>query len=159
VSEQEGLETKLGVFEIADGIFTRTGEIAHGFIFDFGDIDHGEVPRARQAGQLHGISAVSFDPVAGFLGDQRGGSYPAVITFFHQIPIEPGATGTSFLDEDQVVGFRLHLADEVINVILTGANAAEIGDLGAMILSDIGDRDRVFVDIHADEECVRLRHG
>ena len=39
LSEQKGFETELGVFEIADGIFTCPGEIANGFIFDLGDID------------------------------------------------------------------------------------------------------------------------
>jgi hypothetical protein len=41
--EQKGFETELGGFEIANGIFTSPGEIADGFIFDFGDIDHGEI--------------------------------------------------------------------------------------------------------------------
>jgi hypothetical protein len=28
-----------------------------------------------------------------------------------------------------------------------------------MILRHISDRDRVFVDIHSEKECARLRHG
>ena len=32
VSEQEGFEPELGVFKIADGVFTRPGEIPDGFI-------------------------------------------------------------------------------------------------------------------------------
>ena len=43
LSQPQGVETELGVFEIADGIFTRPSEIANGFIFDFGDIDGGEI--------------------------------------------------------------------------------------------------------------------
>ena len=72
VSEQEGFETELGVFEIAEGIFTCPGEIANGFIFHLGDIDRGEITRARQAGQLHGVPAVGFDAVTGFLGIREG---------------------------------------------------------------------------------------
>jgi len=70
VSEQTGLETKLGVFEIAAGICTRAGEIAHGCSFDLGHIDGGEVAGAGQSGELHGISAVRLDPITGFCGDQ-----------------------------------------------------------------------------------------
>jgi hypothetical protein len=43
VSEQEGFETELGVFEIADGVFTRPRQVANGFIFDLGNRDHGEI--------------------------------------------------------------------------------------------------------------------
>ena len=46
LSQQKGFETELGVFEIADGIFTRPGEIPDGFLFHLGDIDHREIPRA-----------------------------------------------------------------------------------------------------------------
>jgi hypothetical protein len=66
VSEQEGLETELGVRKIAAGIFTGPAEIANRFIFHRGDIDHGEIARTRQAGQLHGIAAVGFDPIPWF---------------------------------------------------------------------------------------------
>ena len=59
-SEQKGFETELGVFAIAEGVFTGTGEIAHGFIFDLGDRDHGEVPGTGQPGQLYGISYGQF---------------------------------------------------------------------------------------------------
>ena len=100
VSEQEGFETELGVFEIADGIFTRPGEITHGFIFHLGDIDRSEITRAGQAGQLHGVSAVGFDPITRFFGNQRGGHHPAVVAFFGQIPVEPVATRAGFIDED-----------------------------------------------------------
>ena len=39
MSEQEGFEPKLGVLEIAEGIFTRPTEVTNGFIFHLGDID------------------------------------------------------------------------------------------------------------------------
>src|SRR4029450_10898119 len=68
VTQQEGFETELGVFQVAEGIFTRPREIAHGFIFDFGDIDEGEIPRAGQSGQLSGVSAIRFDAITGVVG-------------------------------------------------------------------------------------------
>ena len=55
-------------------------------------------------------------------------------------------------------GLRLHLADELIDVTLTCANGCKVNDLGAVILRHIGNRNRVFVDIHSDEECARLGH-
>jgi hypothetical protein len=53
-SEYEGFEPELGGLEVAEGIFTGPRESPHGFIFDLGDIDRSEIPRARQAGQLPG---------------------------------------------------------------------------------------------------------
>ena len=81
-SQQQGVETALGVFAIAEGSFTRPGEIANGFILDLGDIDRGESTRARQAGPWHGVPAVGCDPVARLFGDQRGGHHPAIVAFF-----------------------------------------------------------------------------
>ena len=43
VAQQKGFKTEFGVFEITDGIFTRPGEVANGFILDLGDIDHSEI--------------------------------------------------------------------------------------------------------------------
>ena len=43
LAEQEGFETELGIFEIADRIFARPREIPDGFIVHFGDIDRGEI--------------------------------------------------------------------------------------------------------------------
>jgi hypothetical protein len=56
-------------------------------------------------------------------------------------------------------GFRLHFTDELIDVTLTGPNGAQVGYLSAMVLGDIRHGNRIFVDIHSDEECARLRHG
>ena len=56
-------------------------------------------------------------------------------------------------------GFRLHFAYELIDVTLAGANGAQVGHLSAVILGDIRHGNRLFVDIHSDEECARLRHG
>jgi mannose-6-phosphate isomerase-like protein (cupin superfamily) len=43
VSEQKGFEPKLGGLEIADGIFTRAGEVPNGLVLDLGNIDGCEV--------------------------------------------------------------------------------------------------------------------
>ena len=43
LSQQKGFETELGIFEIADGIFTRAAEVADGFVFHRRDLDGGEI--------------------------------------------------------------------------------------------------------------------
>jgi hypothetical protein len=47
----------------------------------------------------------------------------------------------------------------VINITLAGANASEGGDRSTVIVRHVGYGNRIFVDIHADEEWARLRHG
>jgi len=159
VSEQEGFEAKLGVLEIAEGIFTGPRQVPDGFIFHLGDIDRGEISRASQAGQLQGVSTVCFDPITGLFGNEGGSHDPAVIVFLPQIPIEPVATRASLIDKDEVFGFRWHLADELIDVALTCPNGSQVSHLSAMVLGDIRHGNRIFVDIHSNEECARLRHG
>jgi hypothetical protein len=84
---------------------------------------------------------------------------PAVVAFLAQIAVEPVATRAGFIDEDQVCGLRWPLADEVINVTLAGADAAEVVDLSIVLFGDIGHRDGLFVDIQTDVECARVTHG
>jgi hypothetical protein len=61
---------------------------------------------------LHRVHAVGFDAVAGRLGYQGGGDDPAVVAFFGEILVESGATGTGFIDKDQMLGLGWYLADE-----------------------------------------------
>jgi hypothetical protein len=44
VSESERFEATRGVLKIPEGIFTCPSEVSYGFIFHFGDIDHGRSP-------------------------------------------------------------------------------------------------------------------
>ena len=73
--------------------------------------------------------------------------------------VEPRAAGAGFRDEEEMCGLRWHCADEVIDVTLAGADAAEGEDLSAVILGHGGHSHRIFVDVHADEACARLRQG
>ena len=135
VPQEKGFEPELRGLEIADGIFTRPAQVTNGFIFDLGHIDRGEVPRAHQAGQLDGVTAVGFDPIAGLFGDQRGRDDPADMAFFGQIAIEPVPTGAGFIDKDEMFAFGLQLPDELIDVTLSGTDGAEGDDLGVVILA------------------------
>jgi hypothetical protein len=104
VPEHKGCETALGIFELAAGICACPGEVAHGFLFPRGDRDRGASPRARQAGQWHGVPAIRCDAVTGLFGHQRGGHDPAIIAFFRQLAREPGATRPGCVDEEQMCG-------------------------------------------------------
>ena len=105
------------------------------------------------------VTKVSLDAIARLVGNQGRGDDPAVMALFRQIPIEPLPTGARFIDKDQVFGFGLQLADELINVGLPGADGAEVEDVGVMVLGNIGDGDRLLMDIQSDIQRARLWHG
>ena len=113
--------------------------------------------RARRASCTASLP-VGVDAIARFFGNQRGGHHPAVVALVHQVAVEPGATRAGFRDTEQMVGLCWHRADALIDIALAGAHGAQGQDLGAGSLRHLGNRDRIFVDIHADKECVRLGH-
>ena len=63
MSEHEGFEPQLRRLQIPQGLFSRPTQVADRFIVDGGDVDRGEVSRAHEPGQLHGITTIGFDPV------------------------------------------------------------------------------------------------
>jgi len=159
MAEQEGLETERGGLQSAEGVCTRPGESTQSFLVHLRDINHGEITRTGQAGPLHGVCAVRFAPIAWFFREQSGGHHPAGVVLFRSIAGEPGATGAGCGDEDERLGLGWHLAEEGSARTLAGADGAEEGDVGAVSVSDRSDRDRLLVDIHAEKEWARLRHG
>jgi hypothetical protein len=114
---------------------------------------------ARAPGQWHGVSPVRFAAVPSLLGKKRGRYDPAVVVFVPEIPLEPRATRAGLRDTDEVLGLRLHCPDEGIHVTRTSPHGAQGGDRSARVLGDIRHGHRLFVDVHADEACARLRHG
>jgi hypothetical protein len=157
--EQEGLETQLGGFEITDGVRTRAGEVTDRFIFHLGNIHGGKLTRAPEPCQLHGVTAVGFDLVAGVFRSQGRSDEPAGRAFFRELPVEPRATRAGFIDKDEGWALGLELADEVIEVDVSGANGAKVDDVGVMIFGNIGHRDGIFVHVQPNLECARLWHG
>jgi hypothetical protein len=69
-AQEKRVEPELGGLEITEGVFTRPSEVAKGVIVHGGDIHRGEIPRAPQAGQWHGVPTVGVHPVARLLGNQ-----------------------------------------------------------------------------------------
>jgi hypothetical protein len=108
---------------------------------------------------LHRIPTVGFHAVAHFFGNEGGGDDPADIAFFRQVAREPIATGARFIDKDQLLGLGLQLAAEVVNVTLACADGPEGDDLGTVLLSDIGNGNRLLMDISSDVQRARLGHG
>ena len=159
LSEPEGLKTARGVLEVADASFTCPGESTDGCIFPLGDRDGGESRRACSSGQWHGSTALRFDPLPWLCGDQRRRDHPAVMIFCAARAVAPRAAGAGFRDEEEMCGLRWHFSDALIDGTLAGANAAEGDDLSAVIVGHVGHSTRICVDVHADEECARLRQG
>ena len=159
VSEQAGCEATRGGRAIAAGRCTGPRESPQGFPFPRGDRDRSAITRARQAGQGYGVPAVRCDPVTGLGGQEGRGHHPAGRVFFLQLPREPGATGASRRDHEEVCGLRWPLAEEWIHVTRPGPKGAQGGPCGARLWGDIRPSHGVLVDSHADEAWARRRHG
>jgi hypothetical protein len=124
-----------------------------------GDIDGCQVTRAQQSGQFDGVSPVGFDPIPGLFGDQGGSDDPADMTFVGEIAVEPRATRAGFIDQDKVWALGLQPPAEVIAVTRSCTDGVEEHDLSAVVLNDIGDGNRVLMDIQTDVKRARVTHG
>jgi len=159
VSAPKGCETAWGVLAITARLCTRSGAGAHGCIVPLRDLDRRELACASEASPLQSVSAVCFAPSTRLVRHEGGGHHPAVVGFFPERSLAPGATGASRRDNEEVLGLRSHLADHLLDGTLAAPNGAPGGARGAMIVGDIRYGNRLFVDIHADAECARLRQG
>jgi hypothetical protein len=81
------------------------------------------------------------------------------MAFFCQIAIELIPARAGFIDKDEMRTFGLQLTEECIDITLAGTNVAQGDNLGVVGFGDIGNGDRLFVDIQTDVECARLVHG
>jgi len=159
VTPENGCEASLGRRELAPRLVTGSPQVADGFVLDLRDIDRRESTRAPQAGHLEGVTPVGLDPSARLLGEERGGHDPAEVALLGEVAGEPIATGTRFIDKDELLAFGLQLPDERIDIALARADRAEGDDLSVMCFGNVGHRDRLLMDIHADVERARLWHG
>jgi hypothetical protein len=77
------------------------------------------------------------DGAAGFWEDEWLGRCraddPTGMPFFAQVSVEPIATGSGFVDEHQMLGLGWELADEGIDVGLSGTDGSEVSNFGAVI--------------------------
>ena len=158
-AEHKGFETALGVCEITDGIFTRPGEVAHGFIVPLRDIDRSESAGAREARQLPRVPAVGFDSITRLFGKEGGRHPPAGGGFWPEIPLEPVATGARLRDQDELFAFGLHLPDELLAVTRACPDGVEGDAFGVVCLGDVRHGNRLFPDIQSEVKRARLVHG
>ena len=158
-SQHEGFASQLGRLQSPERSVARPTEVPDGCIVDGGDRDRGEVPRAQEASEVPGITTVGCDPVAGLLRNQGGRDAPAGGALLRQGPLEPGATGASVVDEDQLRALGLQRPDARVDSTLPRPNRAAGDDIGAICLGHRGDGDGLCMDIHAHVERARLCPG
>ena len=156
MAEQEGFAPPLGCLPIPERLFPRPAQVTHRFIVDGGDVDWGEVARAHEPGEWHGITPVGFDAVTCLFRHQGGGDAPADVALLHPVALEPIPTRAGFRDQDQVLGLRVELPHQGVDVTLPGATSSEGNNLGIVIFSDVGHSDRLFRHIQADVKRARL---
>jgi hypothetical protein len=82
--QQTRVEPECGGFERPDGIFASPAQVADGFVFDLGNSDGREVPRAQEPRPWDGVTPVGCDPVARLLRHPGGGDDPARMPSFVQ---------------------------------------------------------------------------
>jgi hypothetical protein len=155
--QEQRCEPKLRGLESVDGIFTGPAQVPNGFSCHLGHIDRGEGPRAPQAGEFAGGSAVGFNSLSWFFGDYRGRDDPADLAF--QRAGEPLPARACFIDKDEVLTFGLELTDEGIDVTLAGTDIPERDDLSVVFFGDIGNSNGRFVDSQSDVKRARLGPG
>jgi hypothetical protein len=73
-----------------------------------------------------------------------------------EVALEPVPTGTGLIDEEEMLGLGLELADQGIDVTLPGADGAQKDGLRDSFLRGIGHGDRLFGHIQTNVECGRV---
>src|SRR4030095_10643330 len=81
------------------------------------------------------------------------------MALFRQIAIQPVPPGSRFIDKDQVWGFGLQRAAELIKVALPRANGPKVNALGVVVVGNRGDGDRRFRHIQCGAKSARRAQG
>jgi hypothetical protein len=155
VSQHAGGATARGGLESAAGLRTGPAAGAPRGGVPRGPSNRGALPRARQAGQWHGVPAVGWAAVPGLFGPACGGHPPAGVVCLRQRAGAPGAPGAGGRDPDPMGGRRGPRAAAWIAVTLPGPQGPEGEDRGAVLVGDSGNGDGLRVDRHADREGAR----
>src|SRR5207245_372075 len=119
----------------------------------------GEVTGGQESGELHRIAPVGLDAVAGLSGNERRGDDQAGDATTGEVAVQNVAARPRLVRDDETVGLLLEPADEPVDVGRAGADAADVGDVGAAVLRNVGDRDGVLVNIETDEQRDGCLHG
>jgi hypothetical protein len=158
-SQETRVEAPCGGRPVADGRFPSPPQVTTGLILHLWDVDGRQGPRAPQAGQCDGLSAVGCDPIPGLVGDAGGGDNPAARALCRASARQPGATRPRFIDTDErrTVGWSPPAA---LSEVARSRTTIPTGDdLGVMGVGDGGDGAGLLVDLHSDGKRARWVHG
>src|SRR3546814_5642037 len=89
----------------------------------------------------------SRDPLARLACNQRRGAAPALKTLAGQIPLQPIAARTGFVDEHNPTRLALHTRAEPVDVAVQDADITQAPDLAEP--DRVRHHDRVLVNIHS----------
>src|SRR3546814_20856449 len=103
-------------------------------------MDKGQIIRTKRLHQLLGIASVGLDPVARLACNQRRGADPALKTLAGQIPLQPIAARTGFVDEHNPTRLALHTRAEPVDVAGQAADITQAPDLAEPELASHHDR-------------------
>ena len=157
--QQQGFAAERGRLEIVERLFPRPAQVTPSCGVDRWARDRRAVPCAHQARPLEGITAGCCDPITALLRDQGRRDAPAAMAFCGQRAREPRAAGAGFRAKDEGLPLGLQLPDARVDSTLPGPDWAQSNDVRARVLGDRSACDGRFMDIHADGERARLRHG
>ena len=76
-----------------------------------------------------------------------------------ELAVQAVAARSGLVGEHEALSFGLQPADQLVDVGRAGADAADVGDLGAAVVGNVGDRDGILVVIETDEQRGGLFHG
>ena len=159
LSKEKGLQALLGGLEGDARGVTSAAQIADGLVLDEGDVDGGEIPGPEVARDLDGVASIGLHLVAGSLGDEGGGNDAALEIPGGEVAVKAVAAGAGFVGEDERRRLGAESSDHLVDVRLSGADRADEDRWSGAGAGGMGDRDRVFVDIHSDEKRSSLSHG
>ena len=159
LAQQEGLQPALGGLQILEGILPGAGQIADRLVLDLGDVDRGQITRAHQAREGDRIAPVGLDPVTGPLGNQRRSHHEARDLLAPQVAIQPVPARSRLVNEHEVFALRLQLPDELVEIAVPRTDGSVRHSLRSRLAVDIGNRDRILVNIETHKPCASVIHG
>jgi hypothetical protein len=114
MAQQKATQLLFGFSHGELGIFSGAAKITQGFIFGIGNIDSGKFTGSMKTGQIDGIAAIVFNPLAAFFGYLRWGGYHTLKTIMGKMAVNLISAGTGFVDEMQLGSVGNQLASNFI---------------------------------------------
>jgi len=87
--------------QIFPGIIARATQVTHGFLFRRRRPHFRQQAGAQELGELAGVAAIRFDPLAGFARDERWRDHLAAHSRCHHLPLQGIAARPRFVTHAQ----------------------------------------------------------